>query len=83
MKESRESERVIDSSTTCRIESVLIDGIRRKKRALTAIPLNTRSLNIPFTVAKITSRIIPYYPDSTKMSRKKRGLIFINPHVTN
>jgi len=57
MIEIRESARVIDSSTTCRIESELADGITRKKRALKMIPRKTRSRNIPFMVIAISGSI--------------------------
>jgi hypothetical protein len=46
----RESESVIESSTTWRMESELTAGISRKKKALAAIPLKTRSRNIPLNV---------------------------------
>lgn len=49
-----ESDNVIESSTTCRIERELIDGIRKKNSALMAMPLNTRSLNIPLNVKIIS-----------------------------
>jgi hypothetical protein len=52
IKEISESEREIDSSVTCLIESELTDGMRGKSMPAIIIPLKTLSRRMPLKVAK-------------------------------
>jgi hypothetical protein len=58
MKEMRESDRVMESSVTCRMERELTAGTNNNNNETRTMPLKTRSLTIPMRAIRTTFSII-------------------------